>query len=165
MHSVNRDLTEGNVQPVNENILKDVLARKYENGERTTDFSEVDLWKNPQAVLSEYPVVLSTTFSSRSSLNENVVYDYLIHGRSVSGGCGNRCAGLVMCKNAIIVGDTKQLPNVVPNEAKAAGRCGLSKFFISGEGYRFSKSFLQSILEVLPNVTQVLLRGALQVPS
>ena len=34
--------------------------------------------KEPYDVLAEYPVILSTTFSSRNSLNSDVVYDYLI---------------------------------------------------------------------------------------
>ena len=156
MHSVNRDLTE-EMCSQSMRILKDVLARKYENGKERQIFSEVDLWKNPQAVLSEYPVVLSTTFSSRSSLNENVVYDYLIMDEASQVDVATGALALSCAKNAIIVGDTKQLPNVVPNEAKQQADAVFQNFHI-GEGYRFSKSFLQSILEVLPNVTQVLLR-------
>lgn len=41
-------------------------------------FEEDGLWKNPNKFLEEYPVILSTTFSSRSCLKQDVVYDYLI---------------------------------------------------------------------------------------
>ena len=59
-------------------ILKDKLARKYEGNSSRKTFSEDNLWKEPYNVLAEYPVILSTTFSSRNSLNSDVVYDYLI---------------------------------------------------------------------------------------
>ena len=59
-------------------VLKDKLARKYEGNSKRKMFSEDNLWKEPYGVLVEYPVILSTTFSSRNSLNSDVVYDYLI---------------------------------------------------------------------------------------
>ena len=59
-------------------VLKDKLARKYEDNSSRKTFSEDNLWKEPYDVLAEYPVILSTTFSSRNSLNSDVVYDYLI---------------------------------------------------------------------------------------
>lgn len=130
-------------------ILKDVLARKYENGKERQIFSEVDLWKNPQAVLSEYPVVLSTTFSSRSSLNENVVYDYLIMDEASQVDVATGALALSCAKNAIIVGDTKQLPNVVPNEAKQQAMRSF-KIFISGRDTGFLKAFCNPFLRCCP---------------
>ena len=59
-------------------ILKDKLVCKYEKSNQRKLFTEEDLWKNPYELLQEYPVILSTTFSSRDSLNTDVVYDYLI---------------------------------------------------------------------------------------
>ena len=57
----------------------------------------------------------------------------------------------------VIVGDTKQLPNVVTEEIKGKANSIFDSYHLN-EGYRFTKSFLQSILEVIPNVTQTLLR-------
>lgn len=59
-------------------MLKDKLARKYEGNVKRKVFDEDDLWKNPYDVLIEYPVVLSTTFSSRNSLNADVVMIILL---------------------------------------------------------------------------------------
>ena len=59
-------------------LLKGLLALKYNNLGMRRKFSEDDLWKNPDDVLKQYPVILSTTFSSRSSLGNNVIYDYVI---------------------------------------------------------------------------------------
>ena len=53
--------------------------------------------------------------------------------------------------------DTKQLPNVVTDDIKAKAKAIFDSFNVS-EGYQYTNSFLQSILDVMPNVTQTLLR-------
>lgn len=138
-------------------MLKDMLARKYEGKKDRTLFTEEDLWKNPYAVLNEYPVILSTTFSSRNSLHTDVVYDYLIMDEASQVDVATGALALSCARNVVIVGDTKQLPNVVTDEIKEKANAIFDSFHIS-EGYQFTKSFLQSVLEVMPNVTQTLLR-------
>lgn len=138
-------------------LLKDNLARKYGNRGKRTVFSENDLWKNSYNFLEEYPVILSTTFSSRSSLNEDVVYDYLIMDEASQVDVATGALALSCAKNVVIVGDTKQLPNVVTDDMRAKAEAIFDNFNIS-EGYQFTKSFLQSVLDVMPNVTQTLLR-------
>lgn len=137
-------------------LLKDILARKYEGKQRRI-FSEEDLWKDPNAVLEEYPVILSTTFSSRNSLNTDVVYDYLIMDEASQVDIATGALALSCAKNVVIVGDTKQLPNVVPEDIKAQAEEIFDAFQVN-EGYQYTKSFLQSVLDVMPNVTQILLR-------
>ena len=137
--------------------LKDKLARKYEaDGSRKT-FSEDDLWKEPYEVLAEYPVILSTTFSSRNSLNTEVVYDYLIMDEASQVDVATGALALSCAKNVVIVGDTKQLPNVVTEDVKGKAEAIFNSFRVN-EGYRFTKSFLQSILDVMSDVTQTMLR-------
>ena len=138
-------------------LLKDKLARKYElNGSRKT-FNIDDLWKKTTEFLVEYPVILSTTFSSKNSLNQNVVYDYLIMDEASQVDIATGALALSCAKNVVIVGDTKQLPNVVTNDIKAKAKVIFDSFNLN-EGYQYTKSFLQSILDVMPNVTQTLLR-------
>ena len=95
-------------------LLKDKLARKYEGNSSRRIFSEEDLWKESSEFLKEYPVILSTTFSSRSSLNSDVVYDYLIMDEASQVDIATGTLSLSCAKNAVIVGDTRQLPNIVP---------------------------------------------------
>lgn len=138
-------------------VLKDKLARRYEtDGERKV-FSEEDLWKEPYGVLAEYPVILSTTFSSRNSLNTAVVYDYLIMDEASQVDIATGALALSCARNVVIVGDTKQLPNVVTDNDKGRAKAIFDSFHID-EGYQYTKSFLQSILDVMPNVAQTLLR-------
>lgn len=138
-------------------ILRDKLARKYGDKRVRTIFKEEDLRKDSVNFLKEYPIILSTTFSSKNSLGPNVIYDYLIMDEAsqidiVTGALALSCA-----RNVVIVGDTKQLPNVVTEKAKVNAQAIFDSFHIH-EGYQFTKSFLQSVLEVIPEVKQTLLR-------
>lgn len=155
LNSVNKNLLEDlcNQSMV---VLKDKLARKYE-GESRKIFSEDSLWKESYDVLAEYPVILSTTFSSRDSLNSDVVYDYLIMDEASQIDIATGALALSCARNVVIVGDTKQLPNVVTDDIKAKSKAIFDSFNLN-EGYQYTKSFLQSILDVMPDVTQTLLR-------
>lgn len=113
--------------------------------------------KEPYDVLAEYPVILSTTFSSRNSLNSDVMYDYLIMDEASQVDIATGALALSCARNVVIVGDTKQLPNVVTDDIKAKAKSIFDSFNVS-EGYQYTNSFLQSILDVMPNVTQALLR-------
>lgn len=138
-------------------ILKDKLAGKYGGKGNRKLFDENDLWKNPDAVLAEYPVILSTTFSSRDSLNTDVVYDYLIMDEASQVDVATGALALSGARNVVIVGDTKQLPNVVTEDVRSRADAIFDTFGIH-EGYRFTKSFLQSVLDVMPDAPQTLLR-------
>lgn len=138
-------------------VLKDKLARRYSGNAKRPMFKEEDLWKHPQDVLNEYPVILSTTFSSRSSLQKDVIYDYVIMDEASQVDIATGVLAMSCARNIVIVGDTKQLPNVVKGEDKAKAKAIFDSFHIH-EGYQFTKSFLQSVLEVMPDVTQTLLR-------
>ena len=156
LNSVNKNLLDDfcNQSMV---ALKDKLARKYEGKSSRKLFSEDNLWKEPYDVLDEYPVILSTTFSSRNSLNSDVVYDYLIMDEASQVDIATGALALSCARNVVIVGDTKQLPNVVTDDVKAKAKAIFDTFNVN-EGYQYTKSFLQSILDVMPNVTQTLLR-------
>lgn len=138
-------------------LLKDKLAGKYAGKKSRVVFREDDLWKSPERVLEEYPVILSTTFSSRSSLNADVVYDYLIMDEASQVDVATGALALSCARNAVIVGDTKQLPNVVTEDVRKRADAIFGSFHIH-EGCRFTKSFLQSVLDVMPDVAQTLLR-------
>ena len=156
LNSINRNLLDDlcNQSMI---ILKDKLARKYGGKVKRKIFDENDLWKKPYDVLDEYPVILSTTFSSRNSLNEEVVFDYLIMDEASQVDVATGALALSSARNVVIVGDTKQLPNVVTEDVKIKANEIFTCFDIN-EGYRFTKSFLQSILDVMPDVVQTLLK-------
>lgn len=156
LNSVNKDLIE-NLCNQSMTLLKDRLARKYEANSSRKIFSEEDLWKEPKKVLAEYPVILSTTFSSRNSLNSDVVYDYLIMDEASQVDIATGALALSCAKNVVIVGDTKQLPNVVTGDIKVKAKAIFDSFKVN-KGYQYTNSFLQSVLTVMPNIAQTLLK-------
>lgn len=156
LNNVNKDLLE-DLCNQSMAVLKDKLARKYEGNDSRKIFSVEDLWKEPYDVLAEYPVILSTTFSSRNSLNSDVIYDYLIMDEASQVDIATGALALSCARNVVIVGDTKQLPNVVTDDIKVKAKAIFDRYDVN-EGYQYTKSFLQSILDVMPNVTQTLLR-------
>lgn len=149
------------VKEVCELSMKYLRSRLYERYGQQTErrkFSEANLWKRPYDVLEEYPVVLSTTFSSRSSLGKDVLYDYLIIDEASQVDVATGALALSCARNVVIVGDTRQLPNVLKEDMKKRAKEIFSSFHLKS-GYDFSgHSFLQSVTEVIPDVPQTLLR-------
>ena len=137
-------------------VFKDYLAQKYENNSRKR-FTDKDLWLKSKEFLKNYPVVLSTTFSSRSSLNPNTVYDYLIIDEASQVDIATGSLAISCAKNVVIVGDTKQLANIVHPKLKPQVEDVFGQYNIDN-GYKFTNSFLQSVLDVLPNAPQTTLR-------
>ena len=99
--------------------------------------------------------ILSTTFSSVSSLHRDTVYDY---GEASLVSVETGALALSCAKNAIIVGDTMQLPNVVTEEDKKKLDFIANACLIKAEYDCARMSFLQSVCKVIPNVPQTLLR-------
>lgn len=158
LESSNADESIKKLSDLSLEFLKNHLYKKYGTFPFRKTFKEDDLWSNYSEVQKEYPIVLSTTFSSRSSLCKNAKFDYLIIDEASQVDISTGALALSCSKNVIIVGDTKQLPNVVSDETKAVTSAIFDTFNI-GENYRFStKSFLQSICETIPDVPQTLLR-------
>lgn len=137
-------------------VLRDALYDKYSKSERPV-FTDDDLWKIPDEVSKQFPIVLSTTFSARSSL-KNQTYDYLIMDEASQVSIDTGALAMTCAKNAIIVGDTMQLPNVVTDEVKPELN-GIFEMFKLPQGYNcVENSFLQSVCSILPDVEQTLLR-------
>lgn len=137
--------------------LRAILFSRYGGKVSRRHFSEDDLWKDPSSVLSEYPIILSTTFSSRSSL-KNITYDYIIMDEASQVDLATGALALSCAKNAVIVGDLKQLPNVIPDVIKKQSDAIFDSYSLP-TGYSYSdNSFLKSVCSVIPDIPQTLLR-------
>lgn len=138
-------------------ILKASVAQRYKN-KRKTIASVKDLFNNPQEVLDNYPIVLSTTFSSKTCFNSDTLIDYVIMDEASQVSVETGLLALTCAKNAVIVGDTMQLPNVITDEDKLK-MDEIRKSFDIPDSYDVAKhSFLSSVLATLPTVPETLLR-------
>jgi hypothetical protein len=86
------------------------------------------------------------------------MYDYLIMDEASQVDLATGALALSCAKCAVIVGDLKQLPNVIKEDVKKHSDAIFSSYKLA-EGYSFSdNSFLKSICSILPDVPQILLR-------
>jgi len=139
-------------------FIKEVLFKKYGSQPSRPMFSEGEIKSHTSQFLSEYPIVLSTTFSATSNINKDAMFDYIIMDEASQVDIAAGALALNCARNAVIVGDLKQLPNVVTEVEKAQTDFTFQKYKIA-EGYRFtSHSFLSSICSLMPGVPQTLLR-------
>lgn len=102
--------------------------------------------------------MLSTTYSIKGTLDIGHIYDYVIVDEASQVDLATGVLAMACAKNIIIVGDQKQLPNVLTKEdAEKADR--LWRQHTSDEDYRFSAhSMLSSAIAVWPEAPSVLLR-------
>ena len=133
------------------------LAERYGKQSQRPVFSKEALWKMPGNVLEEYPVVLSTTYTARSSLGKNARFDYVVMDEASQVDVATGCLALSCARNAVIVGDTKQLPNVISSDQREALSGVFAKYKID-DAYDFSQySFLRSLCarmeQKIPQVT------------
>lgn len=139
-------------------LLKDALCRKYNDKDWITYSSAQEIKHNSEDFLNQYPVVLSTTFSAKTSLSDKAVFDYLIMDEASQVSIETGALAMACAKNAVIVGDTLQLPNVVTSEDKLKYDAIFNEYKVH-QGYNCSEySFLKSVCTVIPEVKQTLLR-------
>lgn len=139
-----------------ETMFKNSLRVKYDNGSARKIFDE-KYWQNPGEFLREYPVLLSTTFSSRSCFKD-IMYDYVIvdEASQVDLTCG--ALAMSCAENIVIVGDLKQLPNVItPKDREMLTE--ISEGNDISMQYRCEEhSLLSSACEVFADAPRTLLR-------
>jgi Superfamily I DNA and RNA helicases and helicase subunits len=138
-------------------LFKSELYKRYNRNKREK-YGITQLRSNSEKFLKDYPVIMSTTYSLRRSLAEETTFDFVIIDESsqvdlATGGLALSCA-----KRAVIVGDLKQLPNVVDNIMKAKTDAVFDDFSIP-EPYRYANhSLLASIIEIFPHIPKTLLK-------
>lgn len=138
--------------------FKASLAKKY-GAVRTRAYYEAsDLLQKSESFIKDYPVVLSTTYSLRASLSSHFVYDYVIVDEASQVDLATGALALSCAKKTVIVGDLKQLSNVVNQEQKEITDHIFEQYGLS-EAYRYSDhSLLSSVVSLFPNAPHVLLK-------
>lgn len=133
------------------------LAKRYGGKTRRSVFTKEHLWQQPEKFTKEYPVVLSTTYTARGSLGRNGHFDYVIIDEASQADVATGMLALSCASNTVIVGDTKQLPNVVTTLQKGQLEAIFAKYQIAKEYDSAQYSFLSSICAIMgeraPQVT------------
>ena len=138
-------------------VLKASLAQRYKK-ERPIIDSVKYLFNNGESVLADYPIILSTTFSSKTCFNSDTLFDYVIMDEASQVSVETGLLALTCARNAVIVGDIMQLPNVI-TEDDSVKLEEIRKSTNIPESYNAADhSFLSSVLATIPNVPETLLR-------
>lgn len=139
-------------------LFKSALAERYGKHNRPKFANVKELEWHGDGLLEQYPVILSTTFSARSCLFTDKPYDYIIMDEASQVSIETGALALTCAYNTVIVGDTLQLPNVVTDDDKHKLDVIMKQYNIT-EGYDCTKnSFLQSVLDVVKDVPETMLR-------
>lgn len=139
-------------------LFKSALANHYDKHDRLKFADSRELEWHGDGLLEQYPVVLSTTFSARSCLFTDKPYDYIIMDEASQVSIETGALALTCAYNAVIVGDTLQLPNVVTDDDRQKLDVIMKQYKIV-DGYDCAKnSFLQSVLDVVKGIPETLLR-------
>lgn len=147
-----KDYTEMSIQN-----LKAELYERY-NQQKRKAYTIYDLNSRSDEFIKDYPVIMSTTHSLRQSLSENFLYDYVIIDEASQVDLATGALALSCAKRAVIVGDAKQLPNVVNNDIKTKTDLIFNSYSLK-EAYRYSNhSLLTSTIKLLPNAPRTLLK-------
>ena len=165
INSINKDLAQHDAMELTKTLttlslsLFKAFLYSYYSKHKRVDFADLkDMRRRGNELIQQYPVVLSTTFSARSCVFTGKPYDYIIMDEASQVSIETGALALTCARNAVIVGDTMQLPNVVTDEDRLKLDAIMRQYNIT-DGYDCAKnSFLQSVLGVIKNVPETLLR-------
>ena len=138
-------------------LFRAELSEKFHWQESRQRFEMRDFRSNYK-FNQEYPVILSTTYSIKGTLNFEHTYDYLIVDEASQVDLATGVLAFASARNIVIVGDLQQLPNVLDSQNiqksdEIWGRYSLP------ETYHFSDhSLLSSAIAAWPEAPTVLLR-------
>lgn len=142
-------------------ILRHCARERCCVGKQRTAFELSDIDENASdfdKFLEFYPVVVSTAYSASISAGSDSVYDYLIVDEASSIGLTQGILSMSIAKNIVVVGDVKQLPNVIVDCQKAVFNA-LFSFYDLPERCNFAThNFLQSICATFPQAPETMLR-------
>ena len=152
------DTKMGELRQTSMTLFRAELAQRYRWRLPRQRFENRDFRVNSEEFTKEYPVVLSTTYSIKGTLSTDFVYDYLIVDEASQVDLATGVLAFCCAKNIVIVGDLKQLPNVLtPQDVQRADAIWDRHHF--NECYHFAThSLLSSAAEIWPGVPSVLLK-------
>ena len=134
------------------------LATRYHWQNNRQRFEMSDFRWNFAEFTREYPVVLSTTYSIKGTLSIDHLYDYMIVDEASQVDLATGVLAFSCARNIVIVGDLKQLPNVLTEDDIRTSDAIWQRYSLD-ERYRFSThSLLSSALKIWQDAPVTLLR-------
>lgn len=139
-------------------ILYENVLRKFNLCKERTIYTKDDLYYKWAEFLNDYPIVFSTTFASKSATNSSAIFDYVIMDESSQVDIATGALAISCARNAVIVGDSKQLEKVTTREEKEKYQEIFEKHKVPQMYNCADVSFLDSIARFIPGAAKTLLR-------
>lgn len=139
-------------------LFKANLAKRYSKKKQRMLFTRDVLWKDFGPFIQEYPLILSTTHSLRSCASANYLFDYVIMDEASQVSIVTGALALSCAKNAVIVGDLMQLPNVVSTKTAEETQQIFDRFALDTAYHYSENSMLSSISKLYKDVPKTLLK-------
>lgn len=140
-------------QQLSEQLFRHKLYRKYHQ-QQPIQASANSYKRSFAKFIEQYPIMLSTTHSLRNCVPDHFMFDYVIIDESSQVDLLTGALALSCCKNVIIVGDTKQLPQIVDHSI--VEKLGSAKADVGAAYDYFQHNLLSSLLalygDAVPNV-------------
>ncbi|MCI9177955.1 MAG: AAA family ATPase [Clostridia bacterium] len=133
-------------QEISQKIFKSKLHKRYKG--KNYEFSFENYQENMEEFVQAFPIILSTTYSLRNSIQNGFMFDYLIMDESSQIDLLAGSLALSCTKNAIIVGDEKQLPQIVDESIKEK----ISNYDVDICHDYFQNSMLKAITRTYENI-------------
>lgn len=146
------------LQSFSKSILYENVFRKFNLRKEQTIYTKDDLYRKWSEFLKDYPIVFSTTFASKSALSPNAIFDYVIMDESSQVDIATGALAISCAKNAVIVGDSKQLEKVTTREEKEKYQEIFEKHKVPQMYNCADVSFLDSIGRFIPEAAKTLLK-------
>lgn len=138
-------------QQISERIFKKKLFTSH-GSLKKAEFSDSTYKNKFKEFYKYYPIVISTNHSIRNSIPPDYLFDYIIIDEASQVDLLSGVLALSCCKNLIIVGDLKQLPQIVDNnlQDKVADRNIAEEFDYFK--HNILSSFLSLYKDCIPKV-------------
>ena len=141
--------------------VKQLMFERY-GGNRTRGFYSFDDIGEDSTrydeFLKDYPIVLSTAYSATKCIATSSMVDYIIMDEASQIDLSTGLLALSVAKNAVIVGDDKQLPNVIKKEMADVSQTIFQFFDIDDRFNYATHNILQAVCRTDLVAPETLLR-------
>ncbi len=137
--------------------LNQYLYRTYRDfihNEFTMENYKVDFHK----FIERYPIILSTSFSLRTSIKTGYIFDYLIIDEASQSELISSVLAMSCAKNIVVVGDSKQLEQIDNMEIYSESERLAKKYKMDKKYVYKQNSLLKAVRNVFTNVSVILLK-------
>lgn len=154
LHAVQQEM-----ESVSWELLRASIAERSRGKITRPKYTERELWSRYASFLNDHPVILSTTHALKTSLSPDCLYDLVIVDESSQVDVATGVLALSCAKRAVIVGDTKQLPNVVDEDKRRQAADIWARHGLACQAWDYTRnSLLSSVTTLWPEAPSVLLR-------